>query len=683
MLYPPSLFYLVFPLSWSLGVFNVAHLFFAGMGMYFLARRWTGNNFAAAVAGTAFAFNGLSWHMLMWISNLAAWAWMPWVVLLVERAWREGGKQIAVAGAAAAMQMLTGGPEIILMTWLFCGALGLGELFRSVTPRRKKFSRSVMVALLAAGLSAAQLLPFLDLLRHSYRDTSFNDSGWAMPADGLANFLEPLFHCFEAGHGTFVQHDQYWTASYYMGVGTLLLALAAICGVREWRVRLLALTLLASVSLALGSHGPVYAAIKAVLPQLNFIRYPIKFVALATFALPLLAGYAVVWHQKADTKPASSRNLFWTIAIILLGLLAVVLWVERYHPMPQDDWAAVWQNAVWRAAFLALTPALLLALRRVTERKLQVLLRGGLVLLLWLDIFTLAPEVNPTVARAVFEPGLGRVYANLPPQPVAGEPRVAQTAAAAERVRFGSFPKAEEDYLARRVWLYNNCNLIDDVPAIDGFYSLYPSRTEKVLGLLDDGGTRHVELNGLMDFLGVARVNLVSSDTGPLQWAGRTNFLPLVTAGQMPEFADDTNTLAKLAEPEFDPRKIVLLEPDAAAHLTARNRSDVKIASLQIAPEKMTMEVTAPAPAMVVVAQGFYHPWHAYVDGKRAELLRANFAFQAVEVPAGQHQLRFLYEDDLFRIGLALSIGTLAVCVWLWFRKSVLKNTQPEGVKTA
>src|SRR6266481_4868140 len=43
-LYPLSLFYLLFPLSWSLGVFNLGHLFLAGLGMYFLARQWTGNS---------------------------------------------------------------------------------------------------------------------------------------------------------------------------------------------------------------------------------------------------------------------------------------------------------------------------------------------------------------------------------------------------------------------------------------------------------------------------------------------------------------------------------------------------------------------------------------------------------------------------------------------------------------
>src|SRR5438132_1375312 len=58
VLYPGSLFYLLLPLSWSLGVFCLAHLLLAGLGMYFLARRWTGNRLADSVAGLGFAFNG-------------------------------------------------------------------------------------------------------------------------------------------------------------------------------------------------------------------------------------------------------------------------------------------------------------------------------------------------------------------------------------------------------------------------------------------------------------------------------------------------------------------------------------------------------------------------------------------------------------------------------------------------
>ncbi|HXB57962.1 MAG TPA: hypothetical protein VNU95_00245, partial [Candidatus Acidoferrales bacterium] len=80
-LYPPSLIYLLLSLSWSLSFFCLLHLWFGGLGMYFLARKWTENDFAGAFAGTAFVFSGLTLNLLMWPSHTATWSWMPWVVL--------------------------------------------------------------------------------------------------------------------------------------------------------------------------------------------------------------------------------------------------------------------------------------------------------------------------------------------------------------------------------------------------------------------------------------------------------------------------------------------------------------------------------------------------------------------------------------------------------------------------
>src|SRR5438552_800953 len=79
-LYPLSIFYLLLPLSWSLSMFCLIHFFLAGLGMYFLAQSWTENRFAAAVAGVAFSFNALMLNCLMWPNNIAALAWLPWLV---------------------------------------------------------------------------------------------------------------------------------------------------------------------------------------------------------------------------------------------------------------------------------------------------------------------------------------------------------------------------------------------------------------------------------------------------------------------------------------------------------------------------------------------------------------------------------------------------------------------------
>lgn len=677
-LYPLSLFYLIFPLSWSLGVFNLAHIFIAGLGMYFLARRWMGNNLAASVAGIAFAFNGLTWDSLMWPNDIAGLGWMPWVVLFVERGWREGGRLILAGALAGTLQMLTGAPEIILLTWVICGILWLGQFVRGTSPRRRMLGRSLAVGLLVAGLAAAQLLPFLDLLKHSHRDTGFGDSGWPMPLSGLANYLEPLFHCSNGGQGVFGQYDQYWTASYYAGVGVLLLALVAAWRVPKGRVRLLAVLTLGSIVMALGKNGFVYPIVKTVLPQLGFMRYPIKFVVVAVFIFPLLAGYAVRWHQSAATGSKRERKSLQAVALILLILLAGIVVLEKLYPMERDDWTMTWHNAIWRAVFLIAIPAALMLMPRAVSPKLQLLLRFALLVLLWVDVYTHAPNLSPTVDRSVYKPGIIREDMKLDPQPRVGEPRIMQTVAAVKKVRTISLSKPEADYLCRRLALYANANLLDDVPKMDGFYSLYLLHMAHIVGLINDFDAHNVDLKGLKDFIGVAHISATgNSGDDALQWLTRTNYLPFVTTGQTPVFSTDSNTLVRLTQPDFDPRQQVFLPLEAKTRVTATNRASLKIISSQLAAQQLKMDVVANTPAMLVVAQAFYHPWRAYIDGQRTELWRANYAFQALEVPAGRHQVSLVYEDNVFRLGVVISLVTLLVCTVLWFRLRKQPVAQP------
>ena len=77
---------------------------------------------------------------------------------------------------------------------------------------------------------------------------------------------------------------------------------------------------------------------------------------------------------------------------------------------------------------------------------------------------------------------------------------------------------------------------------------------------------------------------------------------------------------------------------------------------------------------MVFISQGYYHNWRARVDGKAVPLWRANYAFQAVEVPAG-HEVTLVYRDKMFWFGMLLAVWAGLVCVALWFR--------PGGLATA
>src|ERR1035441_7340948 len=68
-------------------------------------------------------------------------------------------------------------------------------------------------------------------------------------------------------------------------------------------------------------------------------------------------------------------------------------------------------------------------------------------------------------------------------------------------------------------------------------------------------------------------------------------------------------------------------------------------------------------PSLVTVSQTWYHDWRAYVDGHETPLLRANHAFQAIQVPAGAHQIRVVYKDRAFETGAAVSIAAWLGCL--------------------
>jgi hypothetical protein len=684
-LYPPSLIYLLLPLPWSLSFFCLLHLWFAGFGMFFLARRWTGNSFAAAFAGVAFAFNGLTLNLLMWPSHIATLSWMPWVVLAVELAWREGGRKIILAAFAGALQMLAGGPEIIFLTWILLLALWIQQFIAgggdassptfSATgasqPRVSMFWRFPLVVTLVIALAAAQLLPFLDLAAHSQRSAGYADTRWSMPGWGWANFLVPMAFGRTWTEGVFFQYDQAWTSSYYLGIGALWLALLAVWTVRERRVRLLGVVAMAALVFALGENTFVYPALRKIIPQLSLMTYPIKYVTLAAFLAPLLAAFALTHQQnlRSEEKSAFNKRLV-LVGAILLALIAGILFWAWQFPFPTDDVHPTLLNGLSRAAFLILTGLLLFVLTREYAPGLGRIAPLILIFVAWLDVFTHEPAQNPTVPPSVYELNLARTKLAMQPQPALGESRAMVTPAAMmDFIRF-ALNDPKNNFLAKRLGYCANCNLLDAVPKVDGFFSLTPRESDGLISLLY--GATNADFPRLEDFMGVSQI------TAPdefFHWQPRRTFLPLVTAGQKPVFLDDTGTLRALTQPDFDGGKTVFLPPEAKSLMTVTNQTAARVLNSKFKTQRVDIEVEAAEPSLVVVAQTYYHNWRAYVDGRPAPLLRANHAFQAIQVTAGRHYIRLAYEDPAFQFGAAVSICMAVNCfIFLhWLRKRQIR----------
>jgi hypothetical protein len=658
-LYPPALIYLLLPLQWSLSFFCLLHLWFAGFGMYFLARRWIGNSFAAAFAGVAFAFNGLTLNLLMWPSHIATLSWMPWVVLAVELAWREGGRKIILAAFAGALQMLAGGPEIIFLTWILLLALWIQQFAKGESSRVSMFWRFPLVVALVIALAAVQLLPFLDLAAHSQRSAGYADTRWSMPGWGWANFLVPMAFGRTWTEGVFFQNGQYWTSSYYLGIGALWLALLAVWTVRERRVRLLGTMAMVALIFALGENTFVYPALRKIIPQLSLMTYPIKYVILTAFLAPLLAAFALAHQRKlrSEEKSAFNRRLVLVGAILLTLIAAILFWAWRF-PFSTDDVRATLLNGLSRAAFLIVTGGLLFVLTRENAPGLRRLAPLILIFTAWLDVFAHEPEQNPAVPSSVYELNLARARLAMQPQPALGESRAMVTPKATMDFISFALSDPKNNYLAKRLGYCANCNLLDAVPKVDGFFSLVPRESDGLISLLYS--TTNANFPRLNDFLGVSQI------TAPdefFHWQPRRTFLPLVTAGQKPVFRDDADTLHALTQPDFDGGKMVFLPPEAKSLVTVTNQTVARVLNSQFKTQRVDIDVEAAEPSLVVVAQTYYHDWRVYVDDQPAPLLRANHAFQAVQVPVGRHSIRLAYEDRAFQFGAAVSICMAVNCL--------------------
>jgi hypothetical protein len=661
-LYPPALIYLTLPLAWSLSFFCLLHLWFAGLGMFFLARHWTGNSFAAAFAGVAFSFNGFTLNLLMWPSHIATFAWMPWVVLAVELAWRDSGRKIFLAAIVGALQMLAGGPETIFLTWLIVSALWLQQFIKKESPRSTMLWRFPFVIALVVALSAAQLLPFLDLVAHSQRESGFADLRWSMPGRGWVNFLVPMAFGTTHTEGIFFQHGQYWTSSYYLGLGTLWLALLALFCIREHRVWLLGAAAMLALTFALGENTPVLPMLRKLIPQLSFITYPIKYVAVVIFAAPLLAAFALANFQKIQ------KRLLPFGAILLALIIAIMFW-SRLAPLPGDKQHAMLLNGVSREVFLLLTGTILFFLAREAKSKLLQAAPLLLILTAWADVFTHEPAQNPTAPPWIFQPGLVREKLALQPQPALGGSRaMVSPMAANEFVTFAaSDPK--DNFLAKRLGSCANCNILDTVPKVDGFFSLTPRESYEVSSLFYM--TTNASYPHLENFLGVSQI------TAPgemFKWQARTNFLPLVTAGQKPVFYDYVNPASALTRNDFDGSKIVFLPPELKSFVTVSNPTAARMLNSKFGTQTVDAEVEAAELSLVVVAQTYYHNWHAEIDGQPTPLLRANVAFQAVQVPSGRHKIHLFYQDRAFEIGAAISGIAWLGCLIGLFRLPCRKN---------
>jgi len=228
-LYPFSLIFYVLPLWQAYGVFSALQLGLAAAGMFVFARVLGQRRPGAAIAAVAYAFSGFYIVSVNFTMMIAAAAWLPYILAMIEVIIAKQEQKGAVAYspvpyvAAGALfvgiQILAGHVEItyyvFLVSALYAAWRLIGARRRLGTWRPLPRLSLWLAAMIGLGLAlgAMQIVPLYDLVRQSFREGSATLQqvrDWAWPSRQIVTFLLPDFFGNPTHHTYFDIWQRAW-----------------------------------------------------------------------------------------------------------------------------------------------------------------------------------------------------------------------------------------------------------------------------------------------------------------------------------------------------------------------------------------------------------------------------------------------------------------------------------------
>jgi hypothetical protein len=128
------------------------------------------------------------------------------------------------------------------------------------------------------------------------------------------------------------------------------------------------------------------------------------------------------------------------------------------------------------------------------------------------------------------------------------------------------------------------------------------------------------------------------------------------------------DTLRRMASPDFDALENVILAAEPGASPAVHGSGPAgRVEVTERHPNTVVLHADLSRPGYVVLLDRYDSNWHAELDGREAQVLRANQLFRAVYTPAGAHTLRFYYHQSGLLPGAIISALTCVLLAGLYF----------------
>ncbi|HLL96374.1 MAG TPA: hypothetical protein VK404_15440, partial [Spirosoma sp.] len=156
------------------------------------------------------------------------------------------------------------------------------------------------------------------------------------------------------------------------------------------------------------------------------------------------------------------------------------------------------------------------------------------------------------------------------------------------------------------------------------------------------------------------------------------------------------NTVVQVADADaelaamktLNPRDSAVVDKRFGAQLgglpTTLDHSGSTIQLTSYRPDKLVYQANAVRDGLVVFSEIYYRgheDWQAFIDGKPAPHLRANYVLRAMRVPAGQHIIEFRFDPPAAKTGdiidLICNILLIALIGFVIFHEGRTRRSQP------
>ncbi len=677
-----------------------------GIGMYWLMRSKQHHRFVAAFTAIAAVFSTfiIVWVMIGHNTKPAALMTYPYILLLLERLQNQRFQWLFALLMIGALHILAESShmQLIFYAMLTFGLYLLVELLAAFRQRRSVWLPlraglwMAIAAVIAVGMTADRYLSVREYTPYSTRGSASilaKDSAstggldydyatnWSFSPEETITFFIPNFFGFgklpykgPLTNNREVHLHTYWgqmpftDAANYMGIGVLLLAIIGIILYRKepliWF--LVALSLL-SLFLSFGKNFPiVYDLFFYYVPLFNKFRTPSMALVMLQFAVPILAGYGITGivqgiqrkEQYATVLKLLRGMLLFALVFFAAGLLFALIGRDFYiqmiehSPMGKQlvgglkqfiyrsmitDWFVTALIAIgFAATFLAY------ARKRIRPQWFLILLFALLIFDLW------------RVARRPME---------IPDKSL--EETVFRET---DVIRF----------LKQDTTLFRIVDFTDPSPNYPAYFFLhhihgYSSAKMRVYQDLMDvagqGGGNAILNPFLWNLLNVKYVIVDRKITLPtlrlvaqsqekralvyqnLATLPRAFFVDSVVVAQPLEI------LEHLRDGDFNPRALAFVEQPLDQPIEAgADNANVRI--IEYTEHRIILETRSQAPHFLFLSEPYYPPaWHATIDGQKAPIYKANYAFRGLVVPAGSHRIELWYYSESFATGKTISLS--------------------------